>query len=229
MYTLSSTADACFKAALSLIPELPKTVECDGKPRSSESYLVSYLCHFLSTLLVVPDSPEQGVLYLTRGLLNVLQHYTWEPTSSAKPVVYLHVLDMLSTAAQETYPYHIEKVDSNDSLYGSDPKFIMEINKMCSIIVAEILDHLQYLGKSEQLPKQAQLAMDLFSHIVVRADLTEPTLATLAVNLWNLAQRHGFMDNKLAGRTLEYLKKKSVQQGGNPYGELAAKLQLKRI
>ncbi|CAG2067976.1 unnamed protein product, partial [Timema podura] len=47
-------ADACFKAALSLIPELPKTVECDGKPRSSESYLVSYLCHFLSTLLVVP-------------------------------------------------------------------------------------------------------------------------------------------------------------------------------
>nr|CAD7444955.1 unnamed protein product [Timema bartmani] len=178
-------ADACFKAALSLIPELPKTVECDGKPRSSESYLVSYLCHFLSTLLVVPDSPEQGVLYLTRGLLNVLQHYTWEPTSNAKPVVYLHVLDLLSTVAQETYPYHIEKVDSNDSLYGSDPKFIMEINKMCSIIVAEILDHLQYLGKSEQLPKQ--------------------------------------------GRTLEYLKKKSVQQGGNPYGELAAKLQLKRI
>nr|CAD7416064.1 unnamed protein product [Timema poppensis] len=102
-------SDACFKAALSLIPELPKTVECDGKPRSSESYLVSYLCHFLSTLLVVPDSPEQGVLYLTRGLLNVLQHYTWEPTSNAKPVVYLHVLDMLSTAAQETYPYHIEK------------------------------------------------------------------------------------------------------------------------
>jgi hypothetical protein len=49
------------------------------------------------------------VLYLTRGLLNVLQQYAWEPTSNARCVVYLHVLDMLSTAAQETYPYHIEK------------------------------------------------------------------------------------------------------------------------
>jgi hypothetical protein len=52
------------------------------------------------------------VLYLTRGLLNVLQQYTWEPTSNARCVVYLHVLDMLSAAAQEVYPYHVEKGNS---------------------------------------------------------------------------------------------------------------------
>jgi hypothetical protein len=60
-------------------------------------------------LMCFQDSPEQGVLYLTRGLLNVLQNFAWEPGSNARPVVYLHVLDMLSAAAQETYPYHIEK------------------------------------------------------------------------------------------------------------------------
>jgi len=58
------------------------------------------------------DNPEQGVLYLTRGLLNVLQHYTWETFSSSRAQVYLSVLDMLSTAAQETYPYHIDKGNS---------------------------------------------------------------------------------------------------------------------
>jgi hypothetical protein len=52
------------------------------------------------------------VLYLTRGLLNVLQQYGWEPTSNARCVVYLNVLDMLSAAAQQTYPYHIEKGNS---------------------------------------------------------------------------------------------------------------------
>jgi hypothetical protein len=56
-------------------------------------------------------------MYLTRGLLNVLQHYAWEPTSNARSVMYLHVLDMLSAAAQETYPYHIEKGNKVSVIY----------------------------------------------------------------------------------------------------------------
>ncbi|XP_021918699.1 UPF0505 protein C16orf62 homolog isoform X2 [Zootermopsis nevadensis] len=222
-------ADACFKAALSLVPEFPRTIEVDCKQRSSEPYLISYLCHFLSTLLVVPDSPEQGVLYLTRGLLNVLQHYTWEPNSNARPVVYLHVLDMLSVAAQETYPYHIDKVDSNDMLYGSDPKFISEINKMCSVLIDEILAHLKYLKTNEEFQKQSSLALDLFVRIVVRGNLKEPSLTTLAVNLWNLAHRHGCLDQKLSARTLEYLKKKSMQPGGNSYVDLVNKLHMQNL
>ncbi|PNF32010.1 UPF0505 protein C16orf62-like protein [Cryptotermes secundus] len=218
--------DACLKAALSLVPGLPRTIEVDGKQRSSEPYLISYLCHFLSTLLVVPDSPEQGVLYLTRGLLNVLQQYAWEPTSNARCVVYLHVLDMLSAAAQETYLYHIEKVDSNDILYGSDPKFISEINKMCSVLLEEILSHLKYLNTNEQFQKQASLAMDLFARVVIRGDLKEPSMTTLAINLWNLAHRHGHIDPKLSARTLEYLKKKSMQPGGNLYADLVKKLHM---
>ncbi|XP_076750545.1 VPS35 endosomal protein-sorting factor-like isoform X2 [Xylocopa sonorina] len=48
-------ADACFKAALSLVPEMPKTIDIDGRQKSSQSYLLSYLSNFLSTLLVVPS------------------------------------------------------------------------------------------------------------------------------------------------------------------------------
>ena len=47
-------------------------------------------------------------------------------------------------------------VDSNDTLYGSDPKFIAEINKMCSVLLDEILAHLKYLNTSEQFQKQVR-------------------------------------------------------------------------
>jgi hypothetical protein len=46
--------DACLKDALSLVPEVPAQLEIDGKMRSSEQFLVGFLCQLLSTLLVVP-------------------------------------------------------------------------------------------------------------------------------------------------------------------------------
>lgn len=220
-------ADACLKAALSLIPDVPRIIEVDGKQRSSEPYIVSYICNFLSTLLIVPDSPEQGVLYLTRGLLNVIQNYSWDHQSNARTTVYLHVLDMLSAASQESYPYHIDMVDSNDVLYGSDPKFIGELNRMCSVVVEEILNHLKYLGSNELYQKQSSLALELLIRIAVKADLSKPDLATLALNLWNLAQKHGCMDVKLAVRTTEYLKKKFSGSNEDVYSDFISRLKIK--
>jgi hypothetical protein len=50
-------ADSCFEAAIKLIPMLPKSVEIDGgKTRGTEEYLVSYVCKFLSNLILVPVS-----------------------------------------------------------------------------------------------------------------------------------------------------------------------------
>ncbi|CAD1481043.1 unnamed protein product, partial [Heterotrigona itama] len=189
-------ADACFKAALSLLPEMPKTMDVDGRRKSSQPYLLSYLSNFLSTLLVVPDSPEHGVLYLTRGLLNAVQR-CFEENTSTKTHLYLRVLDLLSTIVQESYPYHVEKVDSNDKLYGSDRKFVSEVDKISSRIVEEILSHLRYLGSTDQSEKQAALALELFDCFVVRADLRDPRLARVAVNLWNLSVRRGFVDSRV--------------------------------
>lgn len=91
---------------------MPKTIEVDGRPKNTEPYLLSYLSNFLSTLLVVPDSPEHGVLYLMRGLLNAVQR-CFDENSSIKCVLHLRVLDLLSTITLETYPYHVDKVISN--------------------------------------------------------------------------------------------------------------------
>lgn len=111
---------------------------------------------------------------------------------------------MLHAVAQETYPYHIEKVDSNDTLYGWDPKFLTEVNKMSSVILDEILAHLKYLGSKEQYKRQATLALDLFVRVVSLADLNQPELGSLALNLWNLSQKYGCLDFKLAVSVIFY-------------------------
>ncbi|KAG8145605.1 hypothetical protein E2320_012110, partial [Naja naja] len=144
-----SQADAFFRAAISLVPEVPKLINIDGKLRPSEAYLLEFLCNFFSTLLIVPDHPEQGVLFLVRGLLNVIQDYTWEDNSDDKVKIYTNVVHLLSAMGQETYLYHIDKVESNDTLYGGDTKFLAETSRLCETVISQILEHLKNLGKDE--------------------------------------------------------------------------------
>ena len=46
------------------------------------------------------DSPDQGALYLVRGLLNVVQEYTWELNGDSKMSVYLNAICLLSAMSQ---------------------------------------------------------------------------------------------------------------------------------
>lgn len=186
-------ADSCFEAALYLITELPKTYEQDGKTQSTEPFLKSFLVNFLSTLVIVPDNPTQGVLYLLRLLLDVIKKYSFEPNSNILATIYLHVLDFLSVAAQEVYPYHIVNVISNDELYGSDPKFLAEIHSLGCEVCDQILQILKELLESNSHRQQSQLALELFLKIITGADLTVDRMFTLTYNLWNLAVKHRSM------------------------------------
>ncbi|KAI4793261.1 hypothetical protein KUCAC02_032838 [Chaenocephalus aceratus] len=168
LYLLSgqvALANQCLSQAVSLLPDVPRSISVEGKLRSSESFLLDFINNFLSTLLVVPDHPEHGVLYLVRGLLNMVQDYSWEESSDAKVRVYISALPLLAAMSQESYLYSIPKgelspclwynlysiprVDSNETLYGGDPKFLSEINKLCETLIGQILDQLKTLGRDE--------------------------------------------------------------------------------
>lgn len=64
-------------------------------------------------LFLFKDNPDAGVLYLLRGLLNVLQNYVWENNSDGKVVIFTRVLAMLSASSQESYVYHVDKGGGN--------------------------------------------------------------------------------------------------------------------
>lgn len=204
-------ADACFEAALNLIAELPReliSVDSDVQARSSEPYLVAYLCSFLGTLLVVPDSPDRGVLYLPRKLLRCVERYDWRPVAAtgaiaaavptAAATVYLAALDMLAAAAQDTYPYRIAGVVSNDELYGAGPKFIAECDAMGALVAEQLLAQLKTLGDAQQQRAQAALAVEMFVRVVFVGDVAAEKVAQLAANLWALAMKNrGMLDAKL--------------------------------
>ncbi|XP_017037516.1 VPS35 endosomal protein sorting factor-like isoform X3 [Drosophila kikkawai] len=197
-------ADACFEAALNLVNELPAaTIDFEGKPRSLERFLVSYLCNMLATLIVVPDSPDQGVLYFLRLLLEVVGRHEFKTDSTAPSTIYLHCLDMLYVQSLEKFPYHIRGVVSNDDLYGHDPKFLAEVNNMCGQVVDALLLQLKSLGVAQQQRSQAELALELFLKIVRYADLEKESVAQLAVNLWLLANKaQSQLDVKTLPQTL---------------------------
>ena len=156
-----SQSDAFLKAALTLIPDIQKQIELsnaahisasslnfDGNTRQLQStmnssvvekFLNEYLLNMMSTLLIIPDNPDQGVLYLLNGVLNIItKHFNWE-NLEIKFNLLLNLLILLGAYKQENYLFEIENVELNDTLYGSDIKYIREINNTIEIVMEEIL------------------------------------------------------------------------------------------
>lgn len=110
---------------------------------------------------------------------------------------------MLTVAVRETYPYHVSNLVSNDELYGSDPKFIAEINVLCTQVVDLILLHLKHLGENNQLVEQCTLSLELFERIVFNSNISKDKMFPLSINLWNLAMKNAkLFDKKLPGMIL---------------------------
>lgn len=186
----------------------------------------------LSTLLVTPDSPEQGVLYLIRTLIDTVERLSFEPESGNLTRIYLLILDTLLASAREKYPYHIPNVISNDELYGSDPKFINEVHSMCSNIVESILFQLKLLGNNSNLKAQCQYALELFLKLALHANISVERTFTLTINLWNLAMKNRkLIDAKIPGKMLMKIEIVSKQIGDHQlrhaFEELTAKMKIK--
>lgn len=49
-------ADSFYETGIHLIKELPKTCEIEGKPKSTENFLISFIANLLSSLIIVPVS-----------------------------------------------------------------------------------------------------------------------------------------------------------------------------
>ncbi|XP_077526867.1 VPS35 endosomal protein-sorting factor-like [Haemaphysalis longicornis] len=231
-----SQGDAFLQAAIELLPELPATVEVEGGTgggrASTEPFLVSFGSSLLSTLLVVPDHPEHEPLRLLRGLLQALHDRSSSVgvgggTTDGLARLYLNALNLLVALGQEHYLYHLDKVDSNDALYGGDPKFRAQLEQLCGSVLDQLLAHLRVLGESGQVERQARLALELLQRLVVGANLERRPIFALTVSLWGLAHRHAALDHRTSVRCLEFVKQRASRAGNKgPYAELATKLQI---
>jgi len=225
-----SQADAFFRAAISLIPSVPRFIEIDGKIRSTEPLLVDYINNFLSTLVVVPDSPELGTLYLLRGLLNVVQDYPWDGNLDSRAMIYIKVIALLSTLVQESLPYHVVGVDSNDALYGGDPQFLGDVDRIAATLLREVGTRLRDLGSSsDTIRRQSVLALELFGCILVHGDMHNERVWKLAASLWTMAVQHGELEPKLVTSVSQYVTAKATRLGNSTLAQLAKQMQVRFV
>lgn len=102
--------DAFLKAAITLLRTLPAHYEGpDGKALSNDLFFSSFAAQLLSTLLVVPDNPENEMLYLFKGLYNVVNLYQFDAQSNCKFSILSNMLQYLSTLSRASYPYHVDR------------------------------------------------------------------------------------------------------------------------
>ncbi len=155
---------------------------------SIEKYLNDFLQNMMSTLLVIPDNPDQGVLYLLTGVLNLIEkHFAWESVDIKFGLLAKSLL-VLSALKQEEFLYHVNGVESNDTLYGSDAKYLKELNGLVDNVIKSLL---KLLGNVNSSSKQSSYALDLFNHLMSHADLSSEQTLTFAHYLWTLALKNG--------------------------------------
>ena len=74
-------------------------------PPGRDSWLREFLPSYFSTILVIPDNPEEGVLFLIKSALNAINKYSWDRGQPLKCLALLDGVKLLASACQEIYPY----------------------------------------------------------------------------------------------------------------------------
>lgn len=187
-------------AAIILLPQLPLQYETtDGRLKSTDAFLIDYVSHYLSLLILVPDNPNQQPLYIFNGLLHVVRGELSEIRSShSNPdaifYIYLSMLQYLSVADQDTYPYHLDQgksfiiaflsdggsrslplflyfkpnlVEANDTLYGGNENFMSAIRSARNEVIGEIVGILKRLGDEKVGPHMNTIIHQVIKTILI--------------------------------------------------------------
>lgn len=224
-------AESLFKAAITLIQEVPVQVENkkDGKMRSSEPELVEFIHTFVAALVAVPGHPEFGPFYLVRGLQKVVQEYPFSEGTSVRAEIYTSMLALLSTAVQSNAPYQYANVDGNNVLYGGTVEYEQEIQEYINQLIGLIQEEVSILRKKHKetgmKTKKAKVCTDLFNRILISAKLN-PGLATVCFNNWDLAKKNK-THSVYRRNSVAFLKRKAIAAGKSApiYAQLFQKIQ----
>ena len=202
-----SQGDDLLEAAVQTLSDLPEKMEVEQKTISCDAYLSNYVSNFMSTLLLVPDNPSKTTLYLLRQLLNIIAELKWSVKLHGRMSVYLQALNLLNAYAQSHYLYSIPKIESNQTLYGGDKRFIAELAKLADIVISEVDEFINNQEMEEMEKWKASLM--LFNQLIITSDLdldTNSSLKELAGKLWTYCKARSSYDERLFQKTNNFVK-----------------------
>lgn len=103
--------------------------------------------------------------------------------------MYLKIIALLSTLVQSELPYHIEGVESNDTLYAGDTDYKQEAQEMIDGLIQKVMDNLQALQTTPDASakkNRAVLAMEFLNVTLGHAELND-SVGKLLLNLHKIA------------------------------------------
>ncbi|TRY63417.1 hypothetical protein TCAL_02649 [Tigriopus californicus] len=186
-------AESSLKVLFKTLGELGQAHEANRDLRERkelECTLLGLCSQLFSLLLVVPDNVEHGILYMIRGALNAINRFPWSLHSAHRAELNIRALQLLSVVTWDDYPYHIEGLDSNDVLYGSNPKFVDEVNQISGTVLGQVLDQIQDLTSNGFKKESGRLSWQLLQTCYGFVDLeSSEKLVKLAQKLWSLSKK----------------------------------------
>ena len=217
-------AEACFKAAITLIPEVTQYDEEDSQLTPNEPRLIEFIRNFLGVLVAAPGHPEHGPLYLVKALIKVVGDYEWDKNADSACQFYIQTISVLAAQYQEKLVYEFPGVTSNLQLFGGDPAFQEEILKVIDGLLGRVASYIEALpssGTPSASRRQSNLALDVVNLILSSAKVTAKT-TPLAVNLFRTAAQ-GSPDNGYLKNTKAHVL--ALRDSGRFHEELARKIE----
>lgn len=113
------------------------------------------------------------------------------------------MVNYLCVSAHENYPYHVEKVDSNDTLYGHDDNFLKTIDNLRDDVIQEILSYLKLLGEKSLFKRQSVIALECFFRLIIHGDISK--IGKLAFDLWQLVLKNNCSNSATIAKDIKFV------------------------
>lgn len=129
---LLDSAISCLQD-VSLVDGMRKNEDADG--------IVSLMRKLCSFMLLVPGNLEQGVTYIPKSILSLLDSQSWI-TPKLRIRVLCSLLSLSATFSQNELPYHAihEEVIGNDRLFFGHTTYFQELVSLSSVILQNMVD-----------------------------------------------------------------------------------------
>ncbi|KAL4554184.1 hypothetical protein LXL04_037361 [Taraxacum kok-saghyz] len=129
---LLDSAVSCLQD-VNLLDGMRKNEDIDG--------IVSLMRKLCSFILMVPGNLEQGVTYLPKSILSLLDSQSWI-TPKLRIKILCSLLSLFATFSQNELPYHAvhEEVIGNDRLFYGHATYSQQLVSLSTIILHNIID-----------------------------------------------------------------------------------------
>lgn len=120
MNGLISETDSIIKAILLILNAQYK----NNQDIEAENKMTEHLLNIIGFCVVMPSNPDNH-FETVYTIINLMEKKTWNSKSVLNRMkIYVALFNYLGTQAQDSLPYHIKRVDSNDTIFLGDETFI---------------------------------------------------------------------------------------------------------